>query len=75
MYQRGEITNQAKRLGIRPKTLLEKRRKKRQLVIPQYTEMELFLLENFDYKHCAKIITHKSINALKIKQWRMKRTK
>jgi len=75
MYKRGDITLQAKRLGLRPKTLLEKRRLKRVLVIPQYTDIEIYLLKNFNYKHCAEFIKHKSLNALKIKQWRLKRIK
>ena len=75
MYKRGDITKQAKEQDIRPKTMLEDRRKKGKLVVPQYTETELFLLNNFDYKHCATIIKHKTLNALKIKQWRIRRIK
>lgn len=39
--------------------------------IPNYTEMGLYLLQNFNYRLCAEFIKHKSLNALKIKQWRL----
>ncbi len=39
---------------------------------PNYTEMEVYLLENFSVANCSQIITHKSKNALKIKKWRLK---
>lgn len=39
---------------------------------PNYTEMEVYLLENFSVTNCSQIITHKSKNALKIKKWRLK---
>lgn len=39
---------------------------------PNYTEMETYLLANFTASHCLAFIPHKSINALKIKQCRMR---
>lgn len=37
-----------------------------------YTETETYLLENFPARQCAQFIPHKSLNAIKIKQSRIR---
>lgn len=61
----------AERLNKKPKTVSEYLRKRGLKKCPNYTEMEIYMLANFSVKHCANFITHKSINALKIKKWRI----
>lgn len=71
MYKRGDITKEAKKIGVNTKTHFERRRKRGVVVMPRYTETEIYLLMNFDYRACKPFISHKSLNALKIKQWRL----
>ncbi len=39
--------------------------------IPNYTEMEIYMLQNFPVNICAPFIPHKTFNALKIKKSRI----
>lgn len=39
---------------------------------PNYTENETYLLANFPASQCQPFIPHKSLNALRIKQWRIR---
>ena len=74
-YKRGDITKEAKKIGIDKDFYIQRLTRHKIKHIPRYSDTEIYLLENFDYKHCAKYIPHKSLNALKIKQWRLKKDK
>lgn len=82
----GYCTNRAKRfkekqhaeiaaeLEKSPKAVAEWLRTHGMKKCPNYTEMEIYLLSNFKAKYCQQYIPHKTLNALKIKQCRLKRS-
>ena len=72
-YKRGDLTNDAKRIGIDRDLYISRLNTKGIKHIPRYSDTEIYMLENFDYKICAQHIKHKSLNALKIKQWRLRK--
>ena len=75
MYERGKIKQIADKLNLKQNTLSERFRREGVKVMPHYTSMEIYMLENFHYTACAPFIKHKSLNALKIKQWRLTRSR
>ena len=71
-YKEMPIAQIAKELDRNPDTVNNWLRTHGYRKCPNYTEMEIYLLLNFSFDHCHQIIKHKSRNALKIKQWRLK---
>lgn len=64
----------AEHLNKNPKTVAEWLRRHGLTKCSNYTEMELYMLSNFSAKHCLQFIPHKSLNALKIKQCRIRKS-
>lgn len=63
----------AEQLNKSPKAVAEWLRKRGLKKCPNYTETEVYLLANFSVKHCSQFIKNKSINALRIKQCRIRK--
>lgn len=61
----------AKNLDKNPKAVSEWLRSRGFLKCPNYTETEIYILENFPAKNCTQFIPHKSLNALRIKKHRI----
>jgi len=70
-YKKGDLKEKAIELGINQDTLTARFRSKGIIHIPNYTEMEIFILSNFHWRICIDFIPHKSPNALKTKQHRL----
>lgn len=70
-YKNEPIKNIAKDLNRNADTvnnwLIQHGFKKR----PRYTEMENYIILNFNPKSCSEILTHKTLNAIKIKRSRL----
>lgn len=61
----------SEKIGKSPSAVAEWLRLRGHLKRPNYTETEVFLLENFPVNHCAPFIPHKTKNALRIKKHRL----
>lgn len=59
-------------IGKRAKTVSEYLRRRGLKKCQNYTDTEIYILLHFDIKVCKQFIQHKSLNALKIKKWRLK---
>jgi len=60
-------------IGKKPKTVAAWLANRGLLKRPNYTETEIYILQNFHVHNCAQFIPNKSINALKIKQCRLRK--
>lgn len=72
-YKHLPITEIAKDINRNPKAVYEWLRKTGYKKRPRYSEMECFLLLNYNINACKQVIPYKSLNALRIKQWRLRK--
>lgn len=72
-YRHKTIIEIAKYLEKNPKSIYEFLRRRKLHKNRRYTENEEYLLNNFTVDAAKEFIPNKSLNALKLKQWRLKR--
>ena len=70
-YKEKPITDIATELQRSPKSIYNWLNRRKLLKRPRYSEMEIYMLQNFPVKTVAQFIPHKSVNALKIKKSRL----
>jgi len=72
-YKKKDYLSIARQIGKKPDQVFALLSRNHIKKIPNYTEMETYILQNFPVKVCAQFIPHKTINALKIKQCRLRK--